>query len=88
MKYQIVYTQGYIKQFSKLDKQVQLNVNNWIKKHILSSEDPRNYGKPLECNFKDYWRYRIGDYRLLVKIVDDKAIIFAIKIGHRKEIYK
>lgn len=88
MKYQIVYTHDFVKQFSKLDKQVQLNVNNWIKKHIIQVEDPRIYGKPLQGFLSEYWRYRIGDYRLLVKIIDEKAIIFTIKIGHRKEIYK
>ena len=88
MKYKITVSSTFIRQFRKLDKQVQKMVYIWIKKHIYGCDDPRSYGKPLENNLYGYWRYRIGDYRLIVKIKDKEAIILMVKIGHRKEVYK
>ncbi|MFQ9966985.1 MAG: type II toxin-antitoxin system RelE family toxin [Peptoniphilus sp.] len=46
--------------------------------NLIACQDPRFYGKALTGNFKGIWRYRIGAYRLLAKIYDDKLIIFFI----------
>lgn len=54
---------------------------------MLNCEEPRFFGKPLAGNFNGVYRCRIGVYRLLAKIDDDKLIIFAIDVGHRKNIY-
>ena len=45
-------------------------------------------GKMLQANRSGQWRYRIGDYRVIVNIQDEKLIILALEIGHRREIYK
>ena len=63
-------------------------VKAWIEKNLVGCTDPRKHGKPLVENRKGQWRYRIGDYRLLAEIDDDKLIIFAIDFGHRSKIYK
>ena len=76
------------KEFSKLDRSVLMVIKAWIDKNLVNCENPRIHGKALAANLKGRWRYRIGDYRLLVAIDDNKLIILAIGIGHRKEIYK
>ncbi|MFI3214168.1 MAG: type II toxin-antitoxin system RelE/ParE family toxin [Eubacteriales bacterium] len=63
-------------------------VKSWIEKNLMECEIPRIHGKSLTANFSRQWRYRIGDYRLLCLIEDDKLIITALNIGHRREIYK
>ena len=50
--------------------------------------DPRDFGKGLSGNKKGYWRYRIGDYRLLCEILDRELVIIAITVDHRSVIYK
>lgn len=85
--YSLVTTNDFDKHFNKLDRSVQVIIKKWITKHLIGCEDPRAFGKPLSNNLKGYWRYRIGNYRLLVEINDDKLIIVAIDIGHRSEIY-
>lgn len=60
----------------------------WLEKNLINTINPRVHGKQLTVNLSKYWRYRIGDYRLLVEIDDDQMIIVAIEIGHRREIYK
>ncbi|QQE46456.1 Toxin RelG [Peptoniphilus harei] len=87
MTYQVRTTKKFDKSFKKLDRQSQKLIKNWIEGNLMDCPDPRFSGKPLTGNFKGVWRYRIGSYRLLTKIDDDKLIIFAIDVGHRRNIY-
>ena len=87
-KYHIVFSKNADKQFSKLDSYTRRIIISWIYKNLEECEDPRSIGKPLKGDRKDQWRYRIGDYRLIVEIKDNELIILLIKIGHRREVYK
>ena len=62
-------------------------VSKWIKKHLQNTDNPRAQGKPLTANLKGYWRYRIGNYRLLAEINDSELTIVAIEIAHRSTVY-
>lgn len=87
MKYKIEYDKKAIKQLSKIDKPQRDIILKWIKKNLHDTENPRQHGKELKGNFKTYWRYRVGKYRIISKIEDDKLIIGVINIGHRSEVY-
>lgn len=87
MTYRILFSERFNKAFSKLDHYTQKMILSWIHKHIENTDDPRSTGKALTSNLKGMWRYRIGDYRLLCDIQDEKLIIYALTIGHRKDIY-
>lgn len=88
MKYDVVFSKIALKQFKKMDNYTKLMLINWIEKNLSNCEDPRIHGKALKGNLKNQWRYRVGDYRILCDIEDDKLIILVINIGHRREIYK
>ena len=62
-------------------------IKSWIEKRLLHCEDPRAHGKALMANRKGQWRYRIGDYRLICTIEDERLVILALTIGHRREVY-
>ena len=87
MTYQVRTTKKFDKSFKKLDRQSQKLIKNWMEGNLIGCQDPRFSGKPLAGNFKGVYRCRIGVYRLLAKIDDDKLIIFAIDVGHRRNIY-
>ena len=87
MVYSVRFTQRFDKQFSKLDKQAQKLIFAWLNKHVHGSLNPRIYGKSLTGYRSGQWRYRIGDYRVLCQIQDDKMIVLALEVGHRKNIY-
>lgn len=87
MRYTLVTTENFEKQLKKLDRSVQVIVVKWIRKHLENCEDPKAFGKVLTANMKGYWRYRIGDYRLLVEIREEELIVVAISIAHRSEVY-
>ena len=88
MTFHVELTESARKELKKLDQYTQKIILLWLNKNLEGCEDPRLYGKPLSANRAGQWRYRIGDYRIIAKIEDDKLIILVIAIGHRREIYK
>ena len=87
MKYSVETTSRLDKEFKKLDRYTQLMIKSWITKNLIDCENPRIHGKALVANRKGQWRYRIGDYRLICLIEDDRLIITALNIGHRRDVY-
>ena len=87
MHHEVVYEKKAIKSLSKLDKGQQRMIMGWITKNLVQTDNPRQQGKALKGELKEYWRYRVGNYRLLVAIDDDAIKIILIQIGHRKDIY-
>lgn len=87
MKYRLIITKDVEKKLKKMGPNVASLIFKWIKKNILEVDDPRLHGKELLYGLKGYWRYRIGDYRLIVDINDSELVIITIDVGHRKDIY-
>lgn len=75
------------KEFLKLDKTIQKQIQTFVVK-LRGMEDPRSSGKPLVGNFAGRWRYRVGDYRLVCEIEDEKILVTVLHIAHRREVYK
>jgi mRNA interferase RelE/StbE len=88
MSYRVETTARFDKEFKKLDRYTQKMVKAWVEKNLVGCNDPRAHGKGLSANRSGQWRYRIGDYRLICKIEDEKLIILALTVGHRSDIYK
>lgn len=88
MSYRLVLSDDVKKQLKKMDKHVGLMLAKDMKKRLDGLVNPRQIGKALTGQFKGLWRYRVGNYRIICNIQDDKLIILALEIGHRKEIYK
>lgn len=88
MKYEVKYTKKAIKQLKKMDKHIASFIISYIEENLVDCENPRSIGKALQGNLSDKWRYRVGSYRILAKILDDVVIVVVVEIGHRKDIYK
>ncbi len=87
MQWTIKYTQTALKGLASVNKKSVDQIRNYLEVKIASSDNPRVYGKALSNNLAGLWRYRIGDYRIIVEIQDNKFTILAVKIGHRSKIY-
>lgn len=88
MKYKVEFSEQGKKDLKKLDISIQKIILKWIKKNLLECENPRVHGKSLVGNLRGYWRYRVGNYRILCDIQDEKITILVLEIGHRRDIYK
>lgn len=87
-RYDVELSDRFKKEFRKLDGYTQKMIRGWINKTLVEADNPRMHGKALTGNLAGLWRYRIGDYRLIAEIKDDRLSILAISIGHRREIYR
>lgn len=75
------------RQLRKLDRQVQKRILNWLDDRIEGSKNPRHFGELLKGDRVGLWRYRVGAYRILCDIQDEKIVVLVITIGHRRQIY-
>lgn len=88
MRYSVKFEKQALKSLKDIDKKQSKLIMTWIENNLDGCENPRRLGKPLKGKLNEYWRYRVGQYRVLVEIKDDKLMIVMINIGHRKDIYK
>ncbi len=88
MRYSVEYTKVAVKQLKKMDKKIAAFLLSYIEEKLFDCDNPRVFGKALQGNSSDKWRYRVGDYRILAKIEDEKVVITVVEVGHRKDIYK
>jgi len=74
--------------FDEISPPQQKTILNAIQKKL--SLDPESYGRPLRGEFSGYWRLRVGDYRVVYRLVKDEVLVFVIKVGIRKDdrVYK
>lgn len=86
-RYKVEYTERAIKELRKLDKYTRQMLYSWIDKNLVNCENPKLHGKPLTANSKGQWRYRVGDYRIIAEIQDDRIVILILTVGHRSEVY-
>lgn len=87
-KYKVEFSEISLEHLKKLDKSIQTIILKWIKKNLIDCSNPKTHGKALIGNKKGFWRYRVGNYRLLCNIHDNVLTILILEIGHRSEIYK
>ena len=76
------------RELRKLTPEIQVKILRYIRKRIAESPDPRQFGKPLRMNLAGLWRYRIGDYRLICRLEENRLVVLVLRVGHRREIYE
>lgn len=86
MAYKVLMSPVAEKEFRKLDKTVQKRIAVLVAK-VGASDNPRFSGKALKGNDNE-WRYRVGDYRLICEIRDNELIVWMVRVGHRREVYR
>jgi mRNA interferase RelE/StbE len=84
----IDYTDTAKKQLRKLDKQTARRIVDFMGERIASLKEPRSKGKSLTGPFGDFWRYRVGDCRVICDIHDDALRVLVVQVGNRREIYR
>lgn len=87
-QWQLEFTPKALKDLKKLDKPLQQRLTSYLEKNILNCPNPRSKGKPLSGVLSNQWCYRVGTYRILTEIQDERMVVLAVGIGHRREIYR
>ena len=76
------------KQLRRLDRPVQQRLLDWLDDRIEGGKNPRHFGEPLRGGLSGLWRYRVGDFRIICEIQEQRLVVLALAIGHRREIYR
>jgi len=85
VSYAIRFTPKAAKQVERLDPAVAKRIRNFLEQKLARLDDPRSLGKKLVN--EEFWRYRVGDYRILTNIDDDQILILIVEVAHRREVY-
>jgi mRNA interferase RelE/StbE len=74
---------------SKIDPHEAHRISRFLFERVARLENPRSIGEALHGpQFGEFWKYRVGDYRVIAKILDDRLLVLVLRIGHRREIYR
>jgi len=86
--WKIEFERAAAREFRKLDQQTQRRIRDYFQQRVLTSEDPRALGKALRGMQSEFWRYRIGPYRVIAAIQDERMVVLLVRIGHRRQVYR
>lgn len=76
------------KELKKLGREAAARIVRTLETRIAPLDDPRALGAPLEGEHDGYWRWRIGDYRVIARIEDERITILVVRVAHRREVYR
>lgn len=76
------------KQLRRLDRPVQKRLLDWLDDRLEGCKNPRHFGEALRGDLSGLWRYRVGDYRIICQLHDDRLVVLTLAIGHRREVYR
>lgn len=89
MAWRIELDDGAKKDLAKLDKQVAKRITAFLRDRLALLDDPRSIGEALKgSKLGDFWKYRVGDYRIISSIEDGALRVLVIRIGNRREVYR
>ena len=89
MAWKLEFDPAAAKELDKLERQVAKRILAFLHSRIILQDDPRSIGEALKgSKLGNFWKYRVGDYRVIAKIEDEEVKILVIKIGNRKEVYR
>ncbi len=89
MAWKVEFNESAKKDLAKLDKQNASRITKYIRERLMTLDNPRLLGEPLTGKrLGEFWKYRVGDYRMICKIEDEVMRVLVVKIGNRREVYR
>ncbi|MEW6633974.1 MAG: type II toxin-antitoxin system RelE/ParE family toxin [Pseudomonadota bacterium] len=88
MAWKLEYARSARKFVEKLDPQTRNRIRDFIENRLAELENPPELGKPLKGPLATFWRYRVGDYRIICDVQDSRLVILVVTIGHRGDVYR
>lgn len=89
MAWRIEFEDAALKELAKMDKPVARRIVAFLRERVAVLEDPRSVGEALKgSKLGEFWKYRVGDYRIVANIEDGALRILVLKVGNRREVYR
>lgn len=89
MAWKVELDPGTVRELDRLDPQIARRILKFLFERLAGLDDPRSIGEALKgARLGEFWKYRIGDYRVIAKIEDGALTILVVRIGNRREVYR
>ena len=89
MAWRIEFEDTALKELAKLDKPVARRILAFLRERVAGLDDPRSVGEALKgSKLGEFWKYRVGDYRVIANIEDGALRILVLRVGNRREVYR
>ena len=89
MAWQIEFDPSAAKELAKLDKPAARRIVQFLRERVSPLTNPRSLGEALRGDdLGSFWKYRLGDYRVVAEIIDRRVVIIVVRVGHRREVYR
>jgi mRNA interferase RelE/StbE len=89
MAYAIEFSPAADRELAKLDAPQAKRILKFLRERVAKLDDPRSIGDALRgSRLGELWKYRVGRFRLICKIEDDRLVVLVLRVGHRREIYR
>lgn len=88
MAWTIEFLPDAVKELKKLDRSVARRIITTLEERIATLDDPRTLGSALTGDHAGYWRWRVGDYRVVARIEDERVVIIVVRVAHRRQVYR
>jgi mRNA interferase RelE/StbE len=89
MAWRIEYSKDAEREIAKLDNQIAQRIIRFMGSRVANLENPRSIGEAFAgSTLGDYWKYRVGDYRIIADIQDARLIVQVVRVGNRREVYR
>jgi mRNA interferase RelE/StbE len=89
MAWRVEFAKGAQKDLTKVDAAGRTRILRFLAERIEQSDDPRKFGEALKGPVVGrYWKYRVGDYRIIGDLQDALLLVLVVRVGHRREVYR
>ena len=89
MAWQIEFDPDALKDLRKIDKPIQIRLVGFLRSRVGALDDPRSIGEALSGQrLGSYWKYRVGDWRIICDIQDQRIVVRVLRMGNRREVYR
>lgn len=89
MAWQIKFEEKAKQDLAALDKPVARRITKFLRERVAPLDDPRSIGEALKgSQLGAFWKYRVGDYRIIASIEDGALRVLVVRVGNRREVYR
>lgn len=89
MAWQVEFDPDALKELKRLDRPVQIRLIAFLRDRLAPLDDPRSLGEALSgSRLGSYWKYRVGDWRIICDIQDQRVVVRVLRLGNRREVYR
>ena len=87
MAWSIEFDPDARRELEKLGRSVSDRILKFLRR-VATLDDPRSIGERLQGPLRQYWKYRVGDYRLICSLKEDRLVVIVVRLGHRRDVYR